>query len=255
MGAGSLELGQPQGDRFRATIEYDGTGYYGFQVQKDRPTVQGRIEEALGLTSGGFIRVVGAGRTDAGVHALGQVISFRMAWKHSVNDLRRALNARLPADIVIRELAQVEDKFHARFSARSRLYRYTVLNQELRSPLERHRAFQVAGSLNCSRMDEAAQILVGRHDFATFGNPTTGRSTVREVLGASWSQTGSRLYFDIEANGFLRRMVRTIVSALLAVGQGEWAEGTIAGLLSARDRAQAPPPAPACGLCLMQVRY
>ena len=189
------------------------------------------------------------------MHAVGQVISFQMAWQHSVGDLQRALNARLPADIVIWDLDQAEETFHPRFSARSRVYRYTVLNQALRSPIERRRAHQVAGALSCNRMNSAAQILVGRHDFATFGNPTTGRTTVREVLSATWTRTGNWLYFDIEANGFLRRMVRTIVSALLAVGRGDWEPDAVSSLLSARDRAQAPPPAPACGLCLMRVRY
>jgi len=255
MATGLLEMSDPQGSKYRATIEYDGTEYYGFQVQKDKPTVQGAIEDALGCTAGASVRLAGAGRTDTGVHAVGQVISFRLAWAHSVSDLQRALNARLPADVAIRELAQAEDAFHPRFSARSRVYRYTVLNQDIRSPLERRRAYQIAGMLSCSRMDSGAQTLVGSHDFATFGNPTTGRSSVREVMSATWIRTGDWLHFDIEANGFLRRMVRTIVSALLAVGHGEWDQDAISSLLAAEDRAQAPPPAPACGLCLMQVRY
>jgi len=255
MSAGLLEVDGPQERNYRATVEYDGSEYYGFQIQKDKPTVQGAIEEALRQTAGAFIRIAGAGRTDTGVHAAGQVISFRMMWAHSVSDLQRALNARLPADVVIRELDQAEETFHARFSARSRVYRYTVLNQEVRSPLERRRAHQVAGSLSCRRMNSAAQMLVGCHDFATFGNATTGRATVREVMDAAWIRTGDWLYFDIEANGFLRRMVRTVVSGLLAVGRGEWEPDTIARLLAARDRAQALAPAPACGLCLMQVRY
>jgi len=255
MAAGVQGLCGPQEQKYRATVEYDGAEYYGFQVQKARPTVQGAIEDALARTAGASVRIAGAGRTDTGVHAAGQVISFRMTWRHSLSDLQRALNARLPADIVVRDLDQAEETFHPRFSARSRVYRYTVLNQPLRSPLERRRAHQVAGALACGRMNSAAQMLVGCHDFATFGNPTTGRSTVREVMAATWTRSGEWLYFDIEANGFLRRMVRTIASALLAVGRGEWEPVVISGLLSAQDRSQGPPPAPACGLCLMQVRY
>jgi len=241
--------------RYRATVEYDGTDYHGFQVQADKPTVQGALERALADITSGAVRVVGAGRTDSGVHALGQVIGFRLAWRHSQDDLQRALNARLPEDIVIRELALAEEGFHPRFSARSRAYRYTVLNQPLRSPLGRRFAHQVAGPLDLLAMNEAAAALVGWHDFATFGNPTRGENTLRQVMQATWGQAGHTLFFDIEANAFLRRMVRTVVSALLLVGQGRVETESVAALLAARERRQAPPPAPACGLCLMQVKY
>lgn len=241
--------------KYRATVEYDGTDYYGFQVQADKPTVQGAIEESLAQTVKEAVRIAGAGRTDRGVHALGQVIGFRVAWHHSLSDLQRALNARLPRDIVIRELEHAQEDFHPRFSARSRVYRYMVLNQPLRSPLARQFAYQLAEPVNLSAMNRAASLLLGRHDFATFGSPPHGGSTVREVMQAAWTQAGTRFCFNIEANGFLRRMVRTIVSALLVVGQGRMAEEDIAALLAARDRSQALPPAPACGLCLMQVKY
>lgn len=241
--------------RYRATVEYDGTDYYGFQVQANRPTIQGTLEHALADIAGEAVRVIGAGRTDTGVHALGQVIGFRLAWRHSVEDLQRALNARLPEDIVIREVALAEEGFHPRFSARSRVYRYTVLNQPLRSPLARRFAHQVAEPLDLAAMNAAAETLVGWHDFATFGNPMRGESTVRQVMRAGWVSADDVLFFDIEANAFLRRMVRTVVSALLLIGQGKMEAESMAALLAARERRQAPPPAPACGLCLMQVKY
>lgn len=242
--------------KYRATVEYDGTDYYGFQIQADKPTVQGAIEGSLAQTVKEAVRIAGAGRTDSGVHARGQVISFRVAWHHSLGDLQRALNARLPRDIVIRELEHAQEDFHPRFSARSRVYRYTVLNQPLRSPLARHFAHQLNEPLNLSAMNGAASLLLGCHDFATFGNPPQqDGSTVREVMQAAWTQAGDCFCFNIEANGFLRRMVRTIVSALLVVGQGRMAKEGIAALLAARDRSQSLPPAPACGLCLMQVKY
>ncbi|MBC8447842.1 MAG: tRNA pseudouridine(38-40) synthase TruA [Chloroflexi bacterium] len=242
-------------NRYRATVEYDGSDYYGFQIQADQPTIQGALEQALADTAGEAVRVAGAGRTDTGVHALGQVIGFRLAWRHSLDDLQRALNARLPEGIVIRELAPAEEGFHPRFSARSRVYRYTVLNQPLRSPLARRFAHQLAGSLDLLAMNAAAASLLGGHDFATFGNPPQGENTVREVMRAVWTQAGNTFFFDIEANAFLRRMVRTVVSALLLIGQGGMEAESMAALLAARDRSQAPPPAPACGLCLMQVKY
>ena len=242
--------------KYRATVEYDGTDYYGFQIQADKPTVQGAIEESLAQTVKEAVRIAGAGRTDSGVHARGQVIGFCVAWQHSLGDLQRALNARLPRDIVIRELEHAQEDFHPRFSARSRVYRYTVLNQPLRSPLARRFAHQLTEPLNLSAMNGAASLLLGRHDFATFGNPPQqDGSTVREVMQAVWTQVGDCFCFSIEANGFLRRMVRTMVSALLVVGQGRMAKEGIAALLAARDRSQSLPPAPACGLCLMQVKY
>lgn len=244
-----------QGQLYRATVEYDGTDYYGFQVQRGKPTIQGVIEAKLSETVGAGERVVGAGRTDAGVHAVGQVISFRASWRHSEEDLERAINARLPQDIAVRDLAEAPSGFHARFSARSRAYRYTVLNQDWRSPLCRRYAHQVAGPFDLAAMNKAAGLLVGSHDFRSFGSPTKGENSVREVLGAGWTQSGKWLTFDIEADGFLRRMVRTIVAALLQVGKGQCDQGDFQAMLARRERGAAPPLAPACGLCLVQVKY
>lgn len=243
----------------RALAEYDGTHYFGFQVQKGRPTVQGTLEAVLARITGEAVHVRYAGRTDTGVHALGQVIAFHTGWRHPLADLERALNALLPADIAVRQLEAVEDlRFHPRYSARSRLYRYTVWTASWRSPLVCRYAHHEPRPLNEAAMAEAAQLLLGEHDFASFGQPTQGESTVRVVYRAQWYRpepASHLLYFDIEANAFLRRMVRTVVGTLLEVGKGYRSVADVAALLAAPQRGQAAPPAPASGLCLVAVRY
>ncbi|MDY7040531.1 MAG: tRNA pseudouridine(38-40) synthase TruA, partial [Chloroflexota bacterium] len=204
-----------------ATVEYDGTGYCGFQWQIGQPTVQGELERALAACTQEKIRITAAGRTDAGVHARGQVIAFHTAWRHPLADLERALNALLARDVAVRELALAEEGFHPRFSARSREYRYTVLNQPLRSPLARRFAHHWPHPLDVEAMDHAARALIGMHDFAAFGQPPQGENTVRQVMQAGCKREGPFVYFDIEANAFLRRMVRSIVGTLLQVGSGK----------------------------------
>ena len=213
------------------------------------------LEKALDRLTGQAVRVVGAGRTDAGVHARGQVIAFRVRWRHKVADLHRAMNAVLPADVALLSLEVAPEGFHPRYSARSRWYRYTVLNQPLRSPLSRRWALHVPGPLDVDRMNQAAVGLIGEHDFATFGQPPQGRHTVRRVLRADWWREGAFLYFDIEANAFLQRMVRSLVGTLLQVGAGELSPEAFHHRLTACDRSLAGPTAPPHGLCLMAVNY
>lgn len=240
----------------RAFCEYDGTNYYGFQIQANKPTVQGELEATLARLTGETIRIRYAGRTDAGVHALGQVIALHTHWRHSVADLERAWNALLPSDIAVRQMEPVATPdFHPRYSARSRLYRYTVWQAPWRSPLHCRYALHEPRPLDVERMNAAAQLLIGQHDFASFGQPTQGESTVREVYSAQWRASGPLLHFEIEANAFLRRMVRTTVSTLLEVGLGRRPVESIAELLAARNRALVARPAPAHGLCLVAVRY
>jgi tRNA pseudouridine38-40 synthase len=218
--------------------------------------VQEALERVVQRLTGQRTRIRYAGRTDAGVHALGQVIAADLRWRHSLADLERAWNALLPADIAVREVASVVDmSFHPRFSARSRMYRYSVWTAPWRSPMHQRYAHHEPRPLDVERMNQAATLLVGVHDFATFGQPTQGESTVREVLWAGWKDTGQILTFEIEANAFLRRMVRTIVGTLLAVGKGQRSVESIGAVLAARDRSLAAPPAPACGLCLVEVKY
>jgi len=238
-------------------VAYDGTDFAGFQWQppaKDR-TVQGVLEAALARVAQPSTRVTGSGRTDSGVHASGQVVAFHVAWRHSLADLQRALNAVLPQDVVVLELAEAPEGWHPRFSALRRHYRYTVLNLPLRSPLERRYAHLVTEPLNLEAMRAGAGTLVGTHDFASFGRPTQGDSTVRHIYSADWQQDARRFTFDVVGNAFLRGMVRSIAGVLLRVGTGAWPVERVVAVLAARDRAAAGAPAPSCGLCLVEVEY
>jgi tRNA pseudouridine38-40 synthase len=247
--------------KLMAVVEYDGTDYLGFQVQAQGATIQGEIERALAAVTQEGIRVIGAGRTDAGVHAQGQVIAFRTAWRHPVEELQRALNAVLPKDIAVRELRPVAKGFHPRFDAVSREYRYTIFNQPLRSPLARRFAYHFPTSLHppqsggVAAMNEATGSLVGSHDFASFGQAPQGDNTVREVYRAQWTTEEPFIYFDIVANAFLYRMVRSLVGTLLLVGTGELSPEAFGEILQSADRSRAGQVAPAHGLCLMKVNY
>lgn len=241
--------------RAMAVIEYDGTDYLGFQWQAEGRTIQGEVERALAEATRKETRIVGAGRTDAGVHAVGQVISFIPQWKHSLPELHRAMNALLSEDISVRQMAWVAEDFHPRFSAVSREYRYTILNQPLRSPLARRFAHHYFKPLDVEAMARAAKCLVGSHDFAAFGHPPQGENTVRRVYQARCIRQDQFIYFDIVANAFLYRMVRNLVGTLLLVGNGELSPKGFEEILQAKVRGRTGPPVPACGLCLMRVNY
>lgn len=239
-------------------MEYDGTAYHGFQIQVDRPTIQGELERALLEITGAPVTVIGAGRTDAGVHARGQVISFTTEWKHGCQVLRRALNAKLPCDIAIRELQAAEPDFHARYGATSRVYVYTMYQSSVRSPLLGRWAHHEPWPLDMTAMAQAAARLVGKRDFAALGQPPQGVNTWRQVLVARWwlsDEDPKLLAFEIEANAFLRGMVRRAVGTLLLVGKGSLGVEEFASILESRDLSRAAPPVPACGLCLWQVKY
>jgi tRNA pseudouridine38-40 synthase len=239
----------------RATVAYDGTEFLGFQLQDGGRTVQGVLEAAVMQVTRQAARVVGAGRTDAGVHARGQVVGFRVAWRHPIPDLLRALNAVLPEDVAVLDLGPAAPDWHPRFSARRRHYRYTVLNRPLRSPLDRRYAYLVTELLDLAALRAAAELLVGEHDFASFGQPTQGASTVRVIHEAHWRRDGDWFLFDVVGNAFLRSMVRCLVGTMLQAGSGRWPVLRVGAILAGRDRALAAPPAPACGLCLMKVEY
>ncbi|MFQ6057753.1 MAG: tRNA pseudouridine(38-40) synthase TruA [Anaerolineae bacterium] len=240
----------------KAVVEYDGTAYHGFQVQPGRRTIQGELERALASVTQEEIRVVGAGRTDAGVHALGQVISFTTGWDRPLAELQRALNAVLPRDIAVREIAEAPPGFHARYSAVSRQYRYTVLNRPVRSPLAERFAYHFATSLAVEPMAEACSHLVGRHDFASFGRAMReDGSTERTVHRAQCWREDDHVYVDIVADAFLRRMVRRIVGGLLEVGTGRLSSDEFREILLARDPSLIKTTAPPRGLCLIRVNY
>lgn len=241
--------------RVRAVVAYEGTNYRGFQRQAHDPTVQGALEAALARITQKPTRVLGAGRTDAGVHAEGQVIAFDTAWGRSLAELTRAMNAVLPPDIAVRDLAWAPDDFHPRYDALSRCYRYTVYNAPVRAPLARRTSLHWPGRLDLAAMQAATACIVGEHDFAAFGRPPKGESTVRRVFRAEWRAKGPWRFFEIEANAFLFRMVRSLVGTLLEVGRGRRTVADFERILASRDRSQAGQTAPAHGLCLVKVRY
>ncbi len=241
--------------RYRAIVEYDGTDFLGYQIQATGRTVQGEIEKSPKKVIQPEIRIEAAGRADAGVHAAGQVIAFDAAWKHTLEDLHRALNATLPPDIGVSDLKIAANAFHPRFDALSRDYRYTIINQPRPIVLQRRYAYQVEKKLDLVAMRKSSRFLLGRHDFASFGQPPQGQNTARNLMRADWSVEGNRLTFQITANAFLYRMVRRIVGTLLQVGLGRLAAGEIKNILAARDLTRSAPPAPAHGLCLMRVAY
>jgi len=242
--------------RIRASVEYDGTDFEGFQRQRpDRRTVQAVLEAALGQITNQTVSVVGAGRTDAGVHARGQVIAFQAEWRHSLAELERALNAVLPDDVAVRDLVEAGTDFHPRYDARSRTYEYTIYNSPVRSPLLRRTAWQVARPLDVTAMAQAAAALIGEHDFAAFGRPPKGENTIRRVIRAEWRTDGPFLFFEIEANAFLYRMVRSLVGMLKRVGEGAYTPQAFTDILAARERERVRVLAPAHGLCLIEVTY
>ena len=251
-------------------VAYDGTDYHGFQVQAGVPTIQGTLEAALARFCRPVGRVAGAGRTDSGVHASGQVVAVQVHWRHSLAQLQKAWNAYLPDAIAVREVKVAPTGFHPRFSAQERVYRYYVVAGDGttlgRSPLTNRFAFHVAKPIDVAAMQAAADLIVGEHDFATFGLPTQGESTIRKVLAAEWQVVTDslvrwdaapprRLVLTIRANGFLRNMVRKLVGSFLAVGRGEWSVQRMADALASKDRSRSAPLAPPNGLILEHVVY
>jgi len=241
--------------RYRATVEYDGSDFLGFQYQARGRTVQGEIEKAIEKVTQQKVRIVGAGRTDAGVHALGQVVAFNVVWRHSAQDLQRALNAVLPIDVVLRDCRVVHFDFHPRYDALWRQYRYVVWNDPIRSPLWQRYAYHVPEPLDVVAMQRASRYLIGRHDFAAFGKAPQGDNTVRMVSQAEWITEGKRLIFEITADAFLRHMVRRIVGTLLQIGRGQRVPEEMALLVQGGAEQLTAPPAPAQGLCLVKIGY
>lgn len=248
---------------FKLTIEYDGTAYAGWQRQPDRPTVQASVEAAIQRVTQIAISVIGAGRTDAGAHALGQVASFRSDKPLTAEDWLRALNTLLPPDISVRSAERVADDFHARYSARGKLYEYRILNRLLRSALERNRAWHLRGRLDVEAMREGARLLVGLHDFSSFqGHPTDTENPVCDLTRLEITPSSPLPLSDpcliriqAEADRFLKQMVRAIVGTLVEVGQGKRAAQDMKAILDAKDRRAAGVTAPAHGLYLIRVEY
>jgi tRNA pseudouridine38-40 synthase len=240
----------------KLTLEYDGTDYFGWQVQPNGPTIQSVLEQALSKFFGIPTRVTGSGRTDAGVHALGQVANFFCDREPDMHRLRRGLNALTPADITIREVEIVADSFDARRDGRSRTYEYRILNRPAPSPFHLKYAWHVYDPLDVRRMREAIGCLEGKHDFSSFrAAGCDAPHAVRTVYRTALDQRGDLLVFTIEATAFLRHMARNIVGTLVEVGRGLRTPESLAELLAARDRTQAGPTAPPHGLFLIEVKY
>jgi len=238
-------------------VEYNGTRYHGFQLQASLPTIQGELEKALTKLTGERIRVTAASRTDAGVHARGQVVSFKTSSSRSRETFVNGLNYYLPGDIAVKEAHEVRDSFSVRRQAVSREYNYYILNSQTRSPLKSSFSYLVKGHLDIEVMNQACLALVGEHDFASFASDlgVSLKSTVRRVYRAEVSRDGELVIFNIVANSFLPHQVRNTVGALVRVGLGRVSIDEFYSILGAKKLGLGGPAAPARGLCLMQVNY
>jgi tRNA pseudouridine38-40 synthase len=243
--------------RYKLIIEYDGTPFVGWQMQDNGPSVQGHIAEAVRAFSREEIVVRGAGRTDAGVHALGQVAHFDLTNMWEADIVRDAINAHLrPHPIAVLAAEKVVDDFDARFSATRRRYVYRIINRRADLALERNRAWRIARDLNAAVMHEAAQRLVGRHDFTTFrAAECQAKSPIKTLDSLAVERRGDELRIAASARSFLHHQVRSMVGSLARVGEGSWSADDLAGALAARSRAASGPVAPPEGLYLVAVEY
>lgn len=245
---------------FKLTLAYDGAAYCGWQIQQGQLTIQEVLEGALGSVTGETIRVTGSGRTDSGVHALGQVVSFESGTSLSLVDLKRAMNATLPDDMAVVEIAYAPPKFHAIRDAVRKRYRYVLHDGPTPDVFGRRYAWHNRHRLDTAAMHRAAQVLVGRHDFRSFQSLGAGRQTsIRTVLHVGVERRpepdADRIYLEIEADGFLYNMVRAIVGTLVHIGRGRRPESWLQEVLESRDRQQAGMNAPPHGLFLLRVEF
>jgi tRNA pseudouridine38-40 synthase len=243
--------------RFKLTLEYDGGAFFGWQRLAEGPSVQGCLEAAAFKLCGERVEAVGAGRTDAGVHALGQVAHVDIEKEFTPDRLRDALDAHLrPEPVAVLEASLAAPDFHARFDATNRVYRYRICNRRADLALDRGRAWRIGGPLDAAAMHEAAQLLLGNHDFTTFrDSQCQAKSPVKTLDRCDVTRRGAEVEIWCEARSFLHRQVRSIVGTLAEVGLGNWTAQDVAGALAAADRARCGPVAPAEGLYLARVDY
>ena len=242
--------------RFKAIVEYDGTDFAGFQWQQNARSVQSSLESAILTRTGQTVRIACAGRTDTGVHALGQVVSFEAETQIPTERMALALNSALPADVQVRRVNEMNAGFHARFSASSRSYYYLILSRKVPSALLRRFVAFTPYPLNRETMQTAANTLLGERDFAAFANELeTGKPTYRDLMRCDVKTYRGLLVLRVEANAFLRGMVRTLTGTLMDVGTGKRSPESLPDLLATRDRKLAGATAPPQGLCLYRVRY
>lgn len=242
--------------KLKILIEYEGTQYHGWQCQANGLAIQEVLQKTLKKITQEKKSVVASGRTDAGVHAEGQVAHFFTSSRMTPRELLKAFNSLLPPDIVVKKVEEVHSNFHAQKSATRKTYRYTILNRDFPSALGRRQAHYIASPLNVSAMRRAAKYLVGKHDFSAFqGAGGKVNSTVREINSLTIQKKNEWIYFNVVGNGFLKYMVRNIVGTLIQVGQEKITVKQTQVILQSRDRTQAGPTAPARGLCLVTVKY
>ncbi|MDP8212162.1 MAG: tRNA pseudouridine(38-40) synthase TruA [Candidatus Zapsychrus exili] len=243
----------------KLTIEYNGTNFCGFQIQpKGKRTVQGEIQNTLKIIFKKNIKIIGSGRTDSGVHATAQVANFKISSSMPTKEIISAINANIDNDITVLEAADVSLDFHSQYNIKSKTYRYTILNRATRCSLEKDFCLLHNRKLNVKHMKDAAKLLIGQRDFKSFQSSDKTRkpgSTIRTIKNIKIKKSGDFIYIDIEANGFLYKMVRNIVGTLLGVGSGRLEKGSIRKILKAKNRNTASPTAPAKGLCLIKAEY
>ena len=240
----------------KLTVAYDGSRFVGWQRQAEGESIQGHLEGALAPLEGSEVTVHGAGRTDAGVHALAQVASVRVTFEHDPSTIVRALNAALPPEIRVTSVVDATADFHARFDARAKCYRYQIANAPVASPFTRAYAWHVPEALDRAAMRHAAALLVGTHDFAAFQSSGTDvHTTVRTLTRSEWRDEGELFVYEVEGDGFLRHMVRAMVGTLVEVGRGWRSPDQVMTLLAGASRGEAGPTAPAHGLALARVVY
>jgi tRNA pseudouridine38-40 synthase len=240
----------------KLTLEYDGTGYAGWQRQLNQPTIQQAVETAITRLTQTHISILAAGRTDAGVHALGQVVSFRTDREMTPQQWTRALNAHLPPTIAVRATAIMPEAFHARHKATGKLYEYRILNRSERPTIERHFCWHVYKPLDDAAMNAAALCLIGSHDFSSFETqPTDNDNRICRMQRLAVFRHGDRLHIEVYADRFLKQMVRSLVGTLVEVGLGKRTAESLPAILAAGDRSAAGKTAPPQGLFLMRVDY
>ncbi len=241
---------------YKFIVEYDGSRYYGWQRQPGKNTIQGKLENVLGLMCGRETEVTGAGRTDAGVHARGMAANAFLDTELSCEEIRDYMNRHLPEDIAVREVREASPRFHARYNAIGKTYRYTCQDGEVKSVFDRKYCARLEERADTARMHRAAELLQGEHDFRNFCvNPRMKKSTLRRVDRIDIERRGEYLVFTFHGNGFLQNMVRIMVGTLLEVGCGRMSPEQVGEILRNPERQKAGPTAPAQGLCLISVDY
>ncbi len=242
-------------NNIKLVIEYDGTNYVGWQQQKNGITIHETLNNAIERVVNEDVTLCGSGRTDAGTHAVGQVANFKTNSNIRLYNLVQAINSYLPKDIVVKSAKKVPDKFHSRYSAKSKIYRYTILNSKERDAIGRNYCLHYNTDLHIEKMRKASKALIGKHDFSAFKSKSDVISSVRTIMKLEITKKGRFLMITIEADGFLYKMVRSIVGTLLEVGRGKMTITEFRKIVSSRARAKAGNTVSASGLCLLKVKY